>query len=89
MPRPNDVVMAKSIYDENNNELLPEALVIKEPDLKESLIDPDMDSSNNPDMDRSNNRSTVRNDSDDCCDCNGCCDDDLLLCCFICYMCND
>ena len=81
MPRPNDVVMAKNIYDDNDNELLPEALVIKEPDLKESLIDPDMD--------RSNNRSNVRNDSDDCCDCNGCCDDDLLLCCFICYMCND
>ena len=81
MPRPNDVIMARSIYD-NDDELLPKALVIdQQSDLKESLIDPDMD--------RSNNRSTVRNDSDDCCDCNGCCDDDLLLCCFICYMCND
>ena len=82
MPKPPDVVMAKSIYDDN--ELLPKAIVIREPDLKESLIDPDMD--------RSNNRSNVRNDSDDCndcCDCNGCCDDDLLICCFICYMCND
>ena len=84
MPRPNDVVMAKSIYDENNNELLPEALVIKEPDLKESLIDPDMD--------RSNNRSNVRNEDDcnDCCDCNGCCDNDsLLLLCCICYACDN
>ena len=81
MSRPPDVVMARSICDDN--ELLPKALVIIESDLKESLIDPDMD--------RSNNRSTVRNEDDcnDCCDCNGCCDDDLLICCFICYMCND
>ena len=83
MPRLNDVVMARSIYDDN--EVLPEALVIKAPDLKESLIDPDMD--------RSNNRSTVRNDSDDCndcCDCNGCCDNDsLLLLCCICYACDN
>jgi len=79
MPILPDVVMARSICDDN--ELLPKALVIKEPDLKESLI--------SPDMDRSNSKSTVRNDNDDCCDCNGCCDDDLLLCCFICYMCND
>ena len=85
MPRP-DVVMAKSIYDDN--ELLPKALVISEPDLKESLIDPDMDRSNN----------SVHEDSyDDCCDCcddfcdcNGCCDDDaLLLCCCICCICDN
>ena len=84
MPRPNDVIMARSIYD-NDDELLPKALVIdQQSDLKESLIDPDMD--------RSNNRSTVRNDSDDCddcCDCNGCCDDNtLLLLCCICYACD-
>ena len=73
MPRPKDVVMAKSIYDEN--ELLPEALVInKQPDLKQSLI--------NPDMDRSNNRShDTNNHNDDCCD-----NDTLLLCCCICYI---
>ena len=84
MPRP-DVIMARSIYDDN--ELLPKALVINyEPNLKESLIDPDMDRS-----------STVRNDNDDCCDCcddccdcNGCCDDDtLLLCCCICCICDN
>ena len=83
MPRPNDVIMAKSIYDDN--EILPEALVIsKQPDLKQSLI--------NPDMERSNNRWHDANaHSDDCCDgcCDGCCDNDMLLCCFICYMCND
>ena len=89
MPRTPDVVMARSICDDN--ELLPKALVInQEPDLKESLIDPDIDSSNDPDMDRSNSRSTVRNDSDDCCDCDGCCDNDMLLiCCCICYACDN
>jgi len=80
MPRIPDVVMAKSIYDDN--ELLPKALVISEPDLKESLISPDMDRS-----------STIRDDNDDCddcCDCNGCCDDDaLLLCCCICCICDN
>ena len=83
MTRPNDVIMASSIYD-NDDELLPKAIVIREPDLKESLIDPDMD--------RSNNRSTVRNEDncDDCCDCNGCCDNDsLLLLCCICYACDN
>ena len=83
MSIPHDVVIAKSIYDEN--ELLPEALVInKQPDLKQSLI--------NPDMERSNNRWHDANaHNDDCCDgcCDGCCDNDMLLCCFICYMCND
>jgi len=79
MPRPRDVVMARSIYDEN--ELLPEALVInKQPNLKQSLV--------NPDMDRSNNRTHYANNhNDDCCDgcCDGCCDNDtLLLCCCIC-----
>ena len=73
MPRPKDVVMAKSIYDEN--ELLPEALVInKQPDLKQSLI--------NPDIDQSDNRSHYTNNhNDDCCD-----NDTLLLCCCICYI---
>jgi len=85
MPRPRDVVMARSIYDEN--ELLPEALVInKQPNLKQSLI--------NPDMDRSNNRSShhANNHNDDCCDgcCDGCCDNDtLLLCCCICFVCDN
>jgi len=81
MPRTSDVIMAKSIYD--NNELLPEALVInKQPDLKQALI--------NPDMDRSNNRQTVHgnDDCDGCCD--GCCEDDtLLLCCCLCCMCDN
>ena len=81
MPRPTDVVMARSIYDDN--ESLPTALVIsQQPDLKESLI--------NPDMDRSNNRSTIRNNdgSDDCCD--GCCDNDtLLLCCCLWCLCDN
>ena len=81
MPRPTDVVMARSIYDDN--ESLPTALVIShQPDLKESLI--------NPDMDRSNNKSTIRNNdgSDDCCD--GCCDNDtLLLCCCLWCLCDN
>ena len=79
MPRIPDVVMARSIYDDN--ELLPKALVISEPDLKESLI--------SPDMDRSNSKSTVRNDNDDCCD--GFCDvfcGTLLTCCCICCACD-
>ena len=85
MPRP-DIIMARSIYDDN--ELLPKALVINhKPNLKESLIDPDMDRS-----------TTIRDDNDDCCDgccddccdCNGCCDDDaLLLCCCICCICDN
>ena len=82
MPRSNDVIMAKSIYDEN--EILPEALVVsKQPDLKQSLV--------NPDMERSNNRYHDANAHNDGCDgcCDGCCDNDMLLCCFICYMCND
>ena len=94
MPRPTDVVMAKSIYDDN--ELLPEAIVINKPtDIKQPLVNPDMERSN--DMERANNRWHDANaHSDDCggcCDCDGCCDgccdNDMLLCCFICYMCND
>ena len=68
MPRTLDVVMASSIYDDN--ELLPKALVI-EPDLKESLIDPNME--------RSNNTSSEY-------DCDGFCDlfcGTLLICCCI------
>jgi len=74
MPRIPDVVMVRSIYDDN--ELLPKALVISEPDLKESLI--------NPDMDRSNNR-VHGDDCDDCCDifCGT-----LLTCCCICGVCD-
>ena len=83
MPRPNDVIMAKSIYDEN--ELLPEALVINKPDLKQPLTDPDMERSNN----RSHDANAHNDDCEGCCDCDGCCDNDMLLCCFICYMCND
>ena len=82
MPRSNDVIMAKSIYDEN--EILPEALVVsKQPDLKQSLV--------NPDMERSNNRYHDANAHNDGCDgcCDGCCDNDMLLCCFICFMCNE
>ena len=75
MPRP-DVVMARSIYDDN--ELLPKALVIRESDLKEYLI--------NPDMDRSNNRSTIRDDCDDCCVDISCVT--LLICCCICGACD-
>ena len=82
MPRPTDVVMAKSIYDDN--ELLPEALVIsKQPDLKHDLINPDMERSNN----RYHDANAHNDDCDGCCD--GCCDNDMLLCCFICYMCSD
>ena len=75
MPRP-DVIMARSIYDD---ELLPKALVInQQPDLKESLINPDM------------NRSSTHDDKcDDCCDCDECCNDDaLLLCCCLCCVCD-
>ena len=90
MPRQHNVIMAKSIYDKN--ESLPEALVInKQPDLKQSLI--------NPDMDRSNNRQPHTNahinaHNDDCCDdcCDGCCDNDndtLLLICCICCVCDN
>ena len=82
MPRTPDVIMAKSIYDDN--ELLPEALIIsKQPDLKQDLISPDMDRSNN-------NRQTVHenDDCDGCCD--GCCDNDtLLLCCCLFCMCDN
>ena len=82
MPRSNDVIMAKSIYDEN--EILPEALVIsKQPDLKQSLVNPDMERSNN----RWHDANAHNDDCGGCCD--GCCDNDMLLCCFICYMCND
>ena len=82
MPRSNDVIMAKSIYDEN--EILPEALVIsKQPDLKQSLVNPDMERSNN----RYHDANAHSDDCEGCCD--GCCDNDMLLCCFICYMCND
>ena len=88
MPRSNDVIMAKSIYDEN--EILPEALVIsKQPDLKQSLVNPDMERSNN----RYHDANAHSDDCNGCCDCDGCCDgccdNDMLLCCFICYMCND
>ena len=86
MPRPNDVIMAKSIYDEN--ELLPEALVIsKQPDLKQSFVNPDMERSNN----RWHDANAHNDDCAGCCDgcCDGSCDNDMLLCCFICYMCND
>ena len=81
MPKPPDVVMAKSIYDEN--ELLPVAYVINQSsDLKQPLV--------NPDMNRSNNRSSQDDNCDDCCDCDGCCDDDtLLLCCCICCVCDN
>jgi len=82
MTRPNDVIIAKSIY--NENEILPEAIVIsKQPDLKQSLINPDMERTNN----RYHDANAHSDDCDGCCD--GCCDNDMLLCCFICYMCND
>ena len=77
MPRIPDVVMAQSIYDDN--ELLPKALVIRDPDLKESVIDPDMDRSNN------------RVHGDNCDDCNEFCDifcGSLLICCCICGACD-
>ena len=74
MPRTPDVVMARSIYDNNDNKLLPKAIVInQEPNLKESLIDPNME--------RSNNTSSEYHD-----DCDGFCDlfcGTLLICCCI------
>ena len=85
MPIPihNDVIMAKSIYDDN--EILPEALVIsKQTDLKQPLI--------NPDMERSNNRYHYANEHSDDCEgcCDGCCSDDtLLILCCICCVCDD
>ena len=75
MPHTPDVVMARSIYDDNDNKLLPKALVInQEPGLKESLIDPNME--------RSNNTSSEYHDDD----CDGFCDlfcGTLLTCCCI------
>jgi len=83
MPRPHDVVMAKSIYDENDS--LPEALVInKQPDLKQPLINPDMERSNN----RYHDANAHSDDCDGCCD--GCCDNDtLFLLCCICCVCDN
>ena len=87
MPRPTDVIMAKSIYDDN--ESLPEALVIsKQPDLKQSLINPDMERSNN----RYHDANAHSDDCNGCCDgcCEGCCDNDtLLLLCCICCICDN
>ena len=87
MSRSNDVIMAKSIYDDN--EILPEALVIsKQTGLNHSLINPDMERSNN----RNHDTNAHSDDCNGCCDgcCEGCCDNDtLLLLCCICYVCDD